>query len=246
MYIVIDGPDFSGKSTQVKLLKESLLKEVQSEDHLLVVREPGGTGNAEAIRNLLLDDSLKTPLAETELLLFVSARYELHQTVIKPFIEKMKEEKVEKWFIISDRSLISSWAYQCHTKKLEEYFDLLHGEGSPVIKPDVAFALIPSLEEIKSRMEKSKYGLDRMESKGEEYLKTTLERYVGVFDDVRGKFLSGKVLHKVLTLDADQSEEFLGDLIYRFTLNKPRPRRMKKEYTFNPHNFATKFKEYYS
>jgi dTMP kinase len=74
MFITFEGIDFSGKSTQIELLKDYL---VEHNKKVEILREPGGTEISEKIRNILLDNKNDEMFAETELLLFSSGRAQL-------------------------------------------------------------------------------------------------------------------------------------------------------------------------
>ena len=98
MFISLEGVDGSGKSTQAKLLVEALGAET------VAIREPGGTDAAERIRELLADGAVALdPLAE--LLLFLAARADLTERVIRPALEAGRD-------VVSDRFSDSSVAYQ--------------------------------------------------------------------------------------------------------------------------------------
>ncbi|HEY4778741.1 MAG TPA: dTMP kinase [Solirubrobacterales bacterium] len=98
MFISLEGVDGSGKSTQARLLVEALGAET------VAIREPGGTGAAERIRDLLADPAVELePLAE--LLLFLAARADLTERVIRPALEAGRT-------VVSDRFSDSSVAYQ--------------------------------------------------------------------------------------------------------------------------------------
>jgi len=100
-FIVLEGPDGSGKSTQARLLAQAL-----AERGLEVVlsREPGGTAAGEKIRSLLLETSIDlSPRAE--LLLFMASRAQLVEEVISPALEDGKT-------VVCDRFLMSSVVYQ--------------------------------------------------------------------------------------------------------------------------------------
>lgn len=98
MFISLEGIDGSGKSTQARLLVEALGEET------VAIREPGGTEAAERIRELLADPSLELePLAE--LMLFLAARADLTERVIRPALEAGK-------VVVADRFSDSSVAYQ--------------------------------------------------------------------------------------------------------------------------------------
>ena len=98
MFISLEGADGSGKSTQARLLVEAL------GEGTVAIREPGGTGAAERIRELLADPGMELePLAE--LMLFLAARAELTDRVIRPALEAGR-------VVVADRFSDSSVAYQ--------------------------------------------------------------------------------------------------------------------------------------
>ena len=98
MFISLEGVDGSGKSTQARLLVEALGEET------VAIREPGGTQAAERIRGLLADPSVELkPLAE--LMLFLAARADLTERVIRPALEAGRD-------VVADRFSDSSVAYQ--------------------------------------------------------------------------------------------------------------------------------------
>ncbi len=98
-FISFEGIDRSGKSTQARMLLESL-----GEERALLVREPGGTPAAERIRDLLKDGDL--PLSpRAEALLFAAARADLVTAVIAPQLQAGR-------VVIADRFIDSTVAYQ--------------------------------------------------------------------------------------------------------------------------------------
>jgi dTMP kinase len=98
LFISLEGVDGSGKSTQARLLVEALGEET------VAIREPGGTQAAERIRELLADPGVELePLAE--LMLFLAARVDLTERVIRPALEADRD-------VVADRFSDSSVAYQ--------------------------------------------------------------------------------------------------------------------------------------
>ncbi len=98
MFVSLEGVDGSGKSTQARLLVEALA------EGTVAIREPGGTDAAERIRELLADPALELePLAE--LMLFLAARAEVTERVIRPALEQGRD-------VVADRFSDSSVAYQ--------------------------------------------------------------------------------------------------------------------------------------
>ncbi len=101
-FISLEGGEGVGKSTQVKALASAL------GDHgisVLVTREPGGSGGAEAIRELLLQGDESRWGAEAEALLFAAARADHVEKTIRPAL-------AEGRWVLSDRFVDSSLAYQ--------------------------------------------------------------------------------------------------------------------------------------
>jgi dTMP kinase len=100
-YIVIEGGDGTGKTTQADILQEYLESQGKKVIHL---KEPGGSPVSEAIRSVLLDGTLeRTPM--TNILLFTANRHELWHSTIKPALE-------QGTWVISTRNYWSTLAYQ--------------------------------------------------------------------------------------------------------------------------------------
>ena len=98
MFVSLEGVDGSGKSTQARLLVEALGEDT------VAIREPGGTEAAERIRELLADPTVELdPMAE--LMLFLAARADLTERVIRPALEAGRD-------VVADRFSDSSVAYQ--------------------------------------------------------------------------------------------------------------------------------------
>lgn len=103
-FIVFEGGEASGKSTQAALLAEHL--------GAVATREPGGTDLGERLRSLLLDPATGSLQARTELLLMVAARAEHVATVIEPALRDGRD-------VVCDRFSGSSIAYQAYGRGLD-------------------------------------------------------------------------------------------------------------------------------
>jgi dTMP kinase len=101
-FITLEGGEGVGKSTQLKALHAAL---TEWGVDCVVTREPGGSEGAEAIRSLLLSGDEARWSAESEALLFATARADHVEKTIRPALER------GKW-VLSDRFLDSSLAYQ--------------------------------------------------------------------------------------------------------------------------------------
>jgi dTMP kinase len=156
MFITFEGLDYSGKSTQAKLLHEYLKrKKIKS----ILLREPGGTKISEKIRNILLDrEHLEmTPL--TEFMLFSASRSQLVSQVIKPHLKK-------GYVVICDRYYDSSTAYQAYGGSLESgSVQKVNNIATGNLKPDLTFLIDISPKKAFSRSGKRGSILDRMEAK---------------------------------------------------------------------------------
>tara|TARA_B100000700_G_scaffold320502_1_gene417899 strand:- start:1742 stop:2389 length:648 start_codon:yes stop_codon:yes gene_type:complete len=164
-FIVFEGIDGSGKTTQINQLAK-WLKETNfmpKEKELVITREPGGTQLGRSLRSLLLDTSTEqSPDAVTELLLYAADRAQHIHEIIRPSLN-------QGHWIISDRFSGSTLAYQGYGRKLDlkliKELELIATQG---ISPDITFLLdIPVEESIKRRRKKKD---DRIEKEGKDFL----------------------------------------------------------------------------
>ena len=102
MFITFEGPEGSGKTTQVALLAEWLRGRGQD---VLTTREPGGTAIGDRVRSILLDPACTEMRAEAEVLLFSAARAQLVGQVIRPHLDR-------GGVVLCDRYADSTIAYQ--------------------------------------------------------------------------------------------------------------------------------------
>jgi dTMP kinase len=101
-FIVFEGPEGGGKSTQARLLADWLRQRGQI---VLESREPGGSSVGEQIRQILLDPDNHAMLAETEALLYAAARAQHVGEVLRPAL-------AQGMVVVCDRFVDSSLAYQ--------------------------------------------------------------------------------------------------------------------------------------
>ena len=176
-YLVIEGDEGAGKTTQLELLKARL--ETEFGIQVVTVREPGGDPLAEQLRNLLKyahvggsaaaaaairnGETLPeiTPMAEVAL--FSAARVNMLTTVIKPLLEK------GVW-VLADRSSTSTMIYQGEGRGLDSRtIAPAVATFADVCRPNLEFILNISLETSHHRLTKRAEGLDRIESSGEDF-----------------------------------------------------------------------------
>lgn len=137
MFITFEGPDGSGKSSQVASLVEFLSKQGYK---VLVTREPGGTAIGDEIRAILSDLSHTEMHPRTETLLFLAARAQIVEQVILPAIE-------EGTIVLCDRYADSTLAYQGygHQNDLRQIQTLLDF-ATAGLKPDLTLLLDVDVE----------------------------------------------------------------------------------------------------
>jgi thymidylate kinase len=167
IFITMEGPDGSGKSTQIALLKEYL--EEKGYD-VLITREPGGTRISEAIRGVILNKDYTEMSPVTEMLLYASARAQLINEVVGPALESGKA-------VISDRFVDSSLVYQGIARGLG--VDAVYEVNLQAIgeyMPDATFLLdLPA--DVGIARKKDQKELDRMEMESLEFHRAVAEGY---------------------------------------------------------------------
>lgn len=144
-FIAFEGGEGAGKSTQARLLAESL--EGRGLE-VVLTREPGGTRGAEAIRELLLDPAGAGWDPRAEALLFAAARSDHVTRLIGPALER------GAW-VICDRFIDSSRAYQGGGGGLpDEAIMALHRIGSGGLLPDLTILLEGREDVVADRLER--------------------------------------------------------------------------------------------
>lgn len=109
-YIVIEGNDGTGKSTQVELLARYLKSEGQK---VMTVHEPAGTPVADAIRTVIKDGSIARD-GLTNLLLFTASRHDIWHHA--------KKRLDKGWYVLSARNYISTLAFQGAGEGIDQEF----------------------------------------------------------------------------------------------------------------------------
>lgn len=187
MFIVFEGIDGCGKSTQAELLRRALSKQGRS---VLLLREPGSTPVGEQIRSILKNPrNAMTPMCE--LMLFMAARAQLVARQIDPAIKAGKD-------IVCDRFIYSSAAYQGEAGGLG--IDTVMDIGRHVvgrIVPDRVFILDLPVKDAMARLHRI---LDRIE-----------RRQIAYHERVRRGFLkvAKKLGRRARVLDARLPQESL-------------------------------------
>ena len=165
-FIVLDGPDGCGKTTQAKLLAE-WLKEQGVETASF--REPGGTAIGEKVRQILLNPEHIAMSTAAEVMLYMAARAQLWREKIAPALTKNK-------CVILDRWLSSTCAYQGYAGGFGmEKVIKIATDALERVWPDLTIILDVDLKTASQRLSRQ---LDRMEQKGDGYHKRVREGFL--------------------------------------------------------------------
>lgn len=171
-FVVFDGPDGSGKSTQFRRLLDALR---QNNVPVCEVREPGGTAVGERIRQILLDPIHTEMSLRCEMMLYMASRAQLVEEKIRPALARGE-------FVLADRYVSSTIAYQgaAGGLPLDEIMAVGRAAcgtpGTPTACwPDLT--IIFDVDEITARSRLSPL-LDRIEQRSVEFHRTVRAGYL--------------------------------------------------------------------
>ena len=170
LFIVLEGPDGSGKSTLIRPLVERMR---QAGVEPVVVREPGGTPAAEMARKAVLDpDHQLAPMSE--LFFYLAARSDLVHTIIRP---ALAQDRV----VLSDRFALTTEAYQMAGRGLQPEVVLpANRAAADGLVPDLTLILDLPPDLGRARQEASGKRLDRLERESPEFHRRVMEFYLSV------------------------------------------------------------------
>ena len=191
--ISFEGIDGSGKSTQINLLSRWL-----SEKNIdfVIVREPGGTSISEQIRNILLDEQNLQLCSTSESFLFLSARAQLVNEIIKPALKSGK-------FVICDRFIDSTLAYQGYGRGMDlAQLEAMNNMAIGGCVLGQTFLLDVDIESSIQRRSDSED--DRMESIGVDFIRKVRDGYIQ---------LSRKSSNRITLLDSTKDKNLIFNKI---------------------------------
>lgn len=198
-FLSVDGIDGAGKSTQLDLLTQWLRK--QGLD-VVTCRDPGSTALGESVRKILLDRGDVEIHRLSEMLLYMAARAQLVEEVIRPALEAGKT-------VLSDRFVLANIAYQGYGGKLDiEEVRKVSWVATGQLLPDLTIVLDLDVETMASRLTGP---ADYMERQGAEF-----------FNRVRQGFLteSAKDPDRLFVVDASRSVEEIHATICEIVASK--------------------------
>jgi len=156
-FIVLDGPEGSGKTTQVERLIQWLR---EGGRQATAVRDPGSTPVSERIRDVLLDKRLPEMDVHTEIFLYMASRAEMVARIVRPALEV-------GLVVVSDRFVSSTVAYQGAAGGVEpETIWNLGRIACAGLEPDLTVILDLDVETGFTRLRRER---DRIESKDRAY-----------------------------------------------------------------------------
>lgn len=138
LFITFEGPDGSGKSTQIDLMADYLRNLGYA---VLCTREPGGTAIGDQIRRVLHDVKNIEMSAEAEILLYSASRAQLVREVILPHLKR-------GGVVLCDRYADSTFAYQGYGRQLDfEMLRSITNFATQSLQPDITIYLDVDVEE---------------------------------------------------------------------------------------------------
>ena len=173
-FIVVEGSEGVGKSSQIKIIERYL---IDNKIDYILTREPGGTSFGESIRDIILNDDNNTEEL-TDSLLFYASRYENYKKIILPALDAGKT-------VVCDRYHYSTLVYQgivgnnSSVKAIHEIFDAIY---SKMINHIIYLYTTP--KESFKRISKRSV-TDKFESRGLSYLEDLSNAYELVFNGMK-------------------------------------------------------------
>lgn len=165
LFITIEGPEGSGKTTVVQAISEQLAQQYD----VMTTREPGGVQTAEAIRQILLDG--ETMDARTEALLFAAARREHLVAKVLPALAKGQ-------LVICDRFIDSSLAYQGYARKIGvKEVQIINDFAIEGRYPDLTIYLDIPAQVGRERIESNRRAQNRLDKESVQFHERVVEGY---------------------------------------------------------------------
>ena len=195
IFISIEGPDGSGKSTQIRNIKRFF---ADKNIEIVFTREPGGTAIGDRIREILLDNNCKEMDYMTEAMLYAASRAQHVAQVIKPALEAGK-------IVICDRFVDSSIAYQGYGRKLGDSVAVINSYAVAGCMPDVTFLMKLDPGIGKSRLSNRNHE-DRLESEKVTFHQEVYNGYLQLEKDNP---------ERIVGIDASRGIDEIRDEIYK-------------------------------
>ncbi|MEX1177122.1 MAG: dTMP kinase [Nitriliruptor sp.] len=191
VFVVFEGGDGSGKSTQIRLLRSAVERVGRD---VVVTREPGGTDIGEGIREVLLSHASDGMSDRTEALLYAAARAQHVDEIIRPALERGS-------VVLCDRYVDSSIVYQGAGRGLgERSVADLNAWATGELRPDLVVLLDVDADEGLRRVSDGGAPPDRLEAAGLDFHRSVAAAY---------RRVAGRDPDRYLVLDATRPVERL-------------------------------------
>jgi dTMP kinase len=193
--IVFEGPEGSGKSTQLeRLIKYFKKKKAKS----ILLREPGGTVISEKIRSIILDRAHTNMSEKTELLLYIACRAQIIEEKITKLLE-------DGYTILQDRFYLATIVYQGYARGIDrKWIDELNKFALNGLKEDLTIIYDVTLAEAQKRMKK-RVKKDRLDEEAAEFHKKVRDGYLK----------EAKKIENCIVISTDNKDE---DSVFKETL----------------------------
>lgn len=196
LFITVEGPDGSGKSTQIEYIKGYMQANGYES---IFTREPGGTPISEKIRAIILDNANKELAPMTEAFLYAASRSQHVSQLIRPALERGR-------IVVCDRFVDSSIAYQQYARGLGECVSIINEYAISGCIPDLTILLKIDPEISLARLNGPS---DRLESENLEFHKAVYRGY---------EELEKRFPERIFSVDASLSpEEVRSQIIGRLS-----------------------------
>ena len=210
LFITFEGPDGSGKSTQIKLLSEAL---AAAGHEVLPVREPGGTLISEQIRDVVHNLRNREMSDRAECLLYNAARAQLVDQLILPHLRQ------RGGIVLSDRYADSTLAYQGYGRGLDlSAVRNVIAFATHNLKPDVTFYLDIPVEEGIERRRHGGGEWNRLDDQALEFHRRVRAGYVQMMREEPDRWVCIDAARSVEEIQADiraELERKLGSAVVR-------------------------------
>lgn len=202
-FLTVEGPDGSGKTTQVELLEKSLR---QFGFSVLHTREPGGCEISEDIRRIILDTKNTEMCAQCEALLYAASRAQHVHQIIRPAVER-------GMLVLCDRFVDSSVAYQGGGRELGvETVQQMNEPAVDGMLPDATLYLaIDHREALGRRLAASEP--DRLELEADEFHDRVQKAYERLARENRKRYLMVDASQNIQSVASDALAAVLGRLL---------------------------------
>jgi dTMP kinase len=183
LFITFEGIEGSGKTTQIKLLSDFLLRKGH---HVLLTREPGGTSIGDQIRKILLDAENRGMNPLCELFLYEADRAQHCEEVIRP---ALKEGKI----VLCDRFTDSTLAYQEEGRLIpSEWVHQMNRWATDGLEPDLTLYLDCPVElglgRARQRISQQAKKEDRFEQEEMLFHERVRDRYLKIAKEEKHRF----------------------------------------------------------